>query len=181
MFCSVHVYAYILKVCIITDFDFYQTDKLYIFSDKISAGFQFIFSLVLKFPLLLSKFNVTVICFARNKVNNTPLTMKHVKWKKKLQSRCTKITLYHPRQMYVYLKYLTIQISQSVLSCRAIQKAWLTLHRVGLLFHFFLNLKLRYFQNALIWQNMFSVWIYGRLMIISHVVTSRSFDYVSHV
>jgi len=74
--------------------------------------------------------------FARNTVNNAPLTMKHVKWTKKLQTRCTKITLYHPRQMYVYLKYLTIQISQKLLSCRAIQKAWYTLYSVGLLFHF---------------------------------------------
>jgi hypothetical protein len=32
------------------------------------------------------------------------------------------------------------------------KKAWYTLHSVELLFHFFLNLKLRYFQNALIWQ-----------------------------
>ena len=40
MFCRVHVHAYtcILKVCIITDFDFYQTDKLYIFSAKIPVG-----------------------------------------------------------------------------------------------------------------------------------------------
>ena len=77
------------------------------------------------------------IFFALNTVNNAPLTMKHVKWKKNYKHRCTKITLYYPRQMYVYLKYLTLQISQNLLSCRAIQKAWNTLHSVGLLFHFF--------------------------------------------
>jgi hypothetical protein len=38
IFCRVHVHVYILKVCIITDFDFYQTDKLYIFSAKIRPG-----------------------------------------------------------------------------------------------------------------------------------------------
>ena len=42
---------------------------------------------------------------------------------KNLQTHCMKITLYHPCQMYVYLKYLTIQISQKLLSCRAIQKS----------------------------------------------------------
>jgi hypothetical protein len=43
MFCRVHVHAYtcILKVCIITDFDFYQTDKLetiYIFCQNPGGG-----------------------------------------------------------------------------------------------------------------------------------------------
>ena len=32
---------------------------------------------------------------------------------KKTQTRCTKITLYNPRQMYVYLKYLSIQFHKS--------------------------------------------------------------------
>ena len=83
MFCRVHVHAYILKVCIITDFDFYQTDKPYIYfltkSRRGHTGFQFIFILVLKSPLFLSKFDVTAIFVARNTVNNAPLTMKHVK------------------------------------------------------------------------------------------------------
>ena len=44
------------------------------------TGFQFIFSLVLKSLLLLSKFDVAAIVFARNTVNNAaPLTIKHVK------------------------------------------------------------------------------------------------------
>jgi hypothetical protein len=54
----------------------------------------------------------------------TPLLLWNT-WNKKnkIHRRCTKITLYHPRQMYVYLRYLTIQISQKLLSCRAIQKS----------------------------------------------------------
>jgi hypothetical protein len=86
---------------------------------------------------------------ARNTVNKPLLLWNTWNEKQNSKQRCTKITLYYPRQMYVYLKYLTIQISQSLLFCRAIQKAWYTLHSVGLLFHFFKNLKLRYFQNAI--------------------------------
>jgi hypothetical protein len=45
------------------------------------TGFQFIFNLVLKSPIL-SKFDVTAIFLERNTVNNAPLTMKYVKLKK---------------------------------------------------------------------------------------------------
>jgi hypothetical protein len=86
IFCRVHVHVYILKVCIITDVDFYQTDKLYIFSVKIRPG-------AYRFPVYFypcSQISTSSLqiwcdsnCFARNTVNNAPLTMKHVKKKKK--------------------------------------------------------------------------------------------------
>ena len=38
MFCRIHVYVYILKVCIITYFDYYQTDKLFFFLTKFQNG-----------------------------------------------------------------------------------------------------------------------------------------------
>ena len=49
------------------------------------------------------------------------------------------------------------------------KKAWYTLHSVGLLFHFFQNLKLRYFQNPLIWQ-----YVLGTCKMRNEIETKRN-------
>jgi hypothetical protein len=136
------------------------------------TGFQFMFSLVLKSPLLLCKFDVTAICFHEIQWI-PPLLLWNTLHENNPLPPAPNVCV---SEVFNYTDFTKVAILWSDTEKLGIHCIVLDCFSI-----FFINLKLRYFQ-MLLYGDMLSVWIYGRLMNnLTFAVTRRSFVYVSHL